>query len=515
METELKLLVHPNDAHMLRHHPLLAQYAVEPPREQTLSGIYFDTKEYDLRRADAGLRVRQVNQDWVQTLKAGGTAVAGLHVRHEWESIVTGPIPDLDALRRQIDPKSSYAKLIKHLGKRSQLIPTFTTSITRTVWNLRLPEGDEVECVIDRGSIDTDDSKTPVSELELELKSGDPTHLFDLALRLQDDVPMQIGNFSKADRGYGLVRRQATDAVQAAPIRLSPRMTIESAFKTIVLSCLDQVQSNEPGVTIHHDVEHLHQMRVGLRRLRSALVLFKSVIACPESITVELSWLGTILSQARDWDVLHGSTLPAIRHSVSDPDLLESLHEAVRARATACHETAAATLGSSRYTKLILRFYRWVQAAEWRGGRSADQRRQLERPVVRFARTILLHDQRRLLRRGQQLQHADAGARHGVRIAAKKARYGIEFFESLYSKKQVRPYLQSLSLLQDQLGALNDAAVGRTLLRALEASHPQLRVEAAFIWGYMTCRLDQDLPHLNTAWKRFKATSLPKAQHHQ
>ena len=81
METELKLLVSPSDAEALRQHPLLKKYASDPPHEQTLSGIYFDTPNYDLRRADAGLRVRQVGKDWVQTLKVGGQAVGGLHRR--------------------------------------------------------------------------------------------------------------------------------------------------------------------------------------------------------------------------------------------------------------------------------------------------------------------------------------------------------------------------------------------------------------------------------------------------
>ena len=146
METELKLLIEPSDAEALRKHPLFRKYAADPPHEQTLTGIYFDTPNYDLRRADAGLRVRQVGSDWVQTLKVGGQAVGGLHQRQEWESKVAGPAPDLDALRELVGTKSDYAKLIHKLGKLDLLHRTFATQVKRTVWELTLPEGDEVEC---------------------------------------------------------------------------------------------------------------------------------------------------------------------------------------------------------------------------------------------------------------------------------------------------------------------------------------------------------------------------------
>lgn len=509
METELKLLIRPEDAEKLRQHPLLKQYATDAPRQQTLSGIYYDTRDHDLRQADAGLRVRQVNQDWIQTLKAGGSAVAGLYQRNEWESKVSGPTPDLNALRRQIDPKSHLAKLIKDLHKRSELFPAFTTSVQRTVWDLRLPTGDEVECVIDLGSIDTKDGTAPVSEFELELKSGDPRQLFELALRLQNDVPMQIGGLSKADRGYGLAKPVAFTAAKARPIRLSADMSIEGAFKTIVLNCLEQIQSNQAGVTTHHDTDSLHQMRVGLRRLRSALAIFEQSIPCPESIQVELQWLGGALGIARDWDVFYQATLPGLRGMASATDILQPVLDAVADKVRTSHEAVAASAGSSRYTRLVLTLFSWIEGAQWRSDMQPKIRRRLGRLIADFAGDILKRDQQRLLKRGRHLQGGDVGARHRLRIAAKRARYAAEFFTSLYPGKRVRPYVRSLALLQEDLGGLNDTAVAKKLLRNLEASHPQLRVEAAFIWGYIACRLEQDHPGLLRHWKRFKAIAPP------
>ena len=505
METELKLLINPEDAENLRNHPLLRQYAISAPREQTLSGIYYDTRNHDLRQADAGLRVRQVDQDWVQTLKAGGTVVAGLHERNEWESRLAGPEPDLGALRRQIDPKSGFAKFIKGLHKRGELIPAFTTSVQRTVWDLRLPAGDEVECVIDQGSIDTDRKKAQVSELELELKSGDPGHLFDLALQLQNDVPMQIGNLSKADRGYGLVAAKPSSVFKATPIRLSTKMTVEQAFRTIVLSCLEQIQANQPGLTANKDTESLHQMRVGLRRLQSALAIFKKCMPCPASIQDELHWLNSELGSARDWDVLLHSTLPNLQTVASIAGIVQPVQDAVQEKVARIYEDVAAIVASPRYTKLILTFFSWVQAASWHIGQQQHECALWSKPIGAFADKVLKRDRRRLLQRGRWLKQSDAQTRHQVRIAAKRARYASEFFESIYPKKTVRHYIKSLTELQDQLGLLNDASVTNGLLRELEASRPELRVEAAYILGYLACRFDQGAPSLLTDWRDFKA----------
>lgn len=509
METELKLLIEPSDIEALRNHPLFKKYAADPPHEESLTGIYFDTPNYDLRRADAGLRVRQVGRDWVQTLKIGGQAVAGLHQRQEWESKVDGPMPDLVALRELVDPKSDYAKLIKKYSKPDLLHRTFATQVKRTVWELRLPDGDEVECVIDEGSIEYGSSKAPIGELELELKSGEPKRLFDLALQLQHDIPLHIGNLSKADRGYGLMVPHEISAVKAAPIHLGRKMTVEAAFRVIVENCLAQIQANEPGVLRERDIESVHQMRVGLRRLRSALGMFKAVIPCPDDIQAELKWLGTELGAARDWDVLTGSTLSRVGKELADKATLAPVRKATQDRATASHEEAAAAVMSPRYTKLILVFYSWVQGTGWRQSLTAAQHRQLMRPISRFAGKTLVRDQERLRKRGQRLEGASPETRHEVRIAAKKTRYATEFFQSLYPADRVRPYVKALSRMQDELGWLNDASVATTLLQDLGPTRPEISNNASFVRGYLACQIRSDDIALDQLWKKFEKIALP------
>ncbi|CDG84652.1 CYTH and CHAD domain-containing protein [Janthinobacterium agaricidamnosum] len=509
MEVELKLQLAPHDANALSKHALLKQYAIAPPEQLTMYDTYFDTPGLLLRGNRAGLRVRNVGNGWVQTMKGGGSVNGGLHRRHEWESSVAGPAPDLTALRHVVERKTVWRDLLSEPEVRDGLMPIFTTRVQRTVWLLRLPQGDEIECVLDQGAIECDGKSDEVSEIELELKSGQATSLFDVALALQQDIPMHIANLNKAERGYDLFIAQPHTALKAAALKLSKRMSVEQVFKAIVFNCLQQIQGNQPGVARGGDVESLHQMRVGLRRLRSALGMFKDLLSLPANLQQELDWLGAELGAARDWDVLAESTLPSLAQEWADGAVLADVRQAALDTTQQKHALASSAVASQRYTRLMLELVRWLQACGWRDGLHNGARKRLKRHVPRFARQTLLQDQRRLLKRGKRLPDATPEVRHRVRIAAKKSRYATEFFASLYPAGQVQPYVRELSALQDELGWLNDVAVADRLLRELPDGQPQLQAEAAFVRGYLAARSSADVRKMSKVWKRFSAIKAP------
>lgn len=525
MEIELKLLLAPQDAPRLRAHPLLAQTAQGAPQVLQMHDIYVDTPDLQLCRHHAGLRVRQVDGHWVQTLKAGGTVNGGLHSRHEWEGDVPGPQPDLAALESAIGRKQPVRALLRQDAVRDGLQPVFTTRIERTVWQLRTPQGDQIECVLDQGVIDsgTDGAarSVPVSEVELELKQGQASSLFDVALALLQDVPLQLGHMSKAERGYRLAVPQPLQAVKAQPLALDAAMSVEQVFLAIAGNCLEQVSGNQDGVAAGEDVESVHQMRVGLRRLRSALGMFKSLLVLPDALKGELDWLGGALGEARDWDVLAGNTLAQLDGEAQAD--AAALAQAAHAQARLKHQQAAQAVISARYTACMLGVQRWLQARAWRDGCSVRQLRRLDARVSPFARATLRKDQRRLMKRGKRLLHATPQQRHQVRIAAKKTRYATEFFASLFAGRAVKPYVGRLSALQDELGWLNDVQVADRLLQQLpevqagqadqadQSAQDGLRLHAAFVRGYLAARAQAQGAdgRMHKAWRRFKAARLP------
>ncbi len=509
MEVELKLLISPQDIQAFKKHPLIKKYAQSPPVEQDQIGIYFDTPDHELRRCGAGLRVRQAAKVWTQTLKAGGNVASGLHQRHEWESVVHDPEPDLYALRKMIKVHGAWDELIASPKIAARLKPIFTTTVHRTIWQLRLPTGDEVECVLDEGDVHNADHSAAISEIELELKSGDALHLFDFALALLKKVPMRIGNQSKAERGYALNLQAKPEAVKATSLVLSKKMTIKQAFEAIVENCLQQIQANEAGVAQSDNIDSLHQMRIGLRRLRSALGLFQEIIVLPEELQQELDWLSDEISAARDWDVLANKTLAAVKMDKAASNL-DEVKQAALDKAAELHKVAAEAVGSVRYTCLVLLFSRWLQGPEWREALPQLKGNDLKKRLKIFSTDMLKHDKRRLSKRGSQLQDADTHARHRVRIAAKKMRYDTEFFQSLYSSKETKEYVAALSKLQDKLGWLNDVAVGDDLLMELQNDQSELAAVTGFIRGYLTARAAEDEKKVKKLWKKFKSKNLPK-----
>ncbi|MGK5044705.1 CHAD domain-containing protein [Janthinobacterium sp. GB4P2] len=519
MEIELKLLLAPQDAPRLRAHPLLAQYAQGAPQLLHMHDIYVDTPDLQLCRHQAGLRVRQVDGRWVQTLKAGGNVSGGLHSRHEWEDDVPGPQPDLAVLDSAIGRKQPIRALLRQDAIRDALQPVFTTRIERTVWQLRTPQGDQIECVLDQGVIESGADgaarSVAVSEIELELKQGQAASLFDVALALLQDVPLQLGHMSKAERGYRLAAPQPLRAVKAQPLALDAAMSVEQVFLAIAGNCLEQVSGNQDGVAGGEDVESVHQMRVGLRRLRSALGMFKSLLALPAAVKSELDWLGGALGEARDWDVLAGHTLAQLDGEAQAD--AAALAQAAHAQARLKHVQASRAVTSLRCTACMLGLQRWLQARAWRDNCSTRQLRRLDAHVFPFARATLRKDQRRLMKRGKRLLHASPQQRHQVRIAAKKTRYATEFFASLFAARAVQPYVGRLSVLQDELGWLNDVQVADRLLQQLpdaQADLPAqdgLRLHAAFIRGYLAARAQVQGKdgRMHKAWRRFKAARLP------
>lgn len=212
MEIELKLAIDPSAVATFRCHPLLAEYARQAPAEDMLESIYYDTPDFLLQRQNAALRVRRTRAGWVQTLKAGGSVIDGVHSRLEWEMPVPGDRLDLIALLARMEGYEDWRALIASPDLGEKLVPVFTTRFHRTAWMLHLPQGAVVECALDEGEVFRDSQEghdgarvsTVICEVELELKQGDAACLGELAAAFQATIAMQASDVSKAERGYRL-----------------------------------------------------------------------------------------------------------------------------------------------------------------------------------------------------------------------------------------------------------------------------------------------------------------------
>ena len=509
MEIELKLLLAPADVAAFRRLALLQQFAVCKPYSQKLHSTYFDTPALRLKEHGMELRVRRAGRDWIETLKAGGHATAGLHERQEWETRVDGPQPDLEALAALVVAGSKWEKVLTAPALAKGLAPIFDSVFRRTVWPLRLAHGALVELALDQGELRQGDLREPLSEVELELKSGDAVALFDFALQLQDKVPLRLGNLSKSARGYALNAKQPWSSVKAGSVELAKGMTVEQGFRAIVSSCVAQMQDNESGVMGSSDPESVHQMRIGMRRLGSALRIFDRWVPFPAALQSELDWLAGKLGAARNADVLADSTLVRVAEACPTGPELVRLMQAASTIARAKRRRAAASLESVRYSRLMLGLVAWLRGSRWRESLDNSARQVLAAMIGRRAAKILAERHQKLLESGKRLGDDSPEGRHHVRIAAKKTRYATEFFHRLRPAGRVKRYLKRLTALQDALGWLNDAAVADGLLRQLGKSHPERADSASFARGFLVGRTSHDVRELAGPWTQFSAMKSP------
>lgn len=498
-EIELKLRVQSADLPQLR--ALLTKMAGGTrARQAKLTSLYFDTPHLCLRQAGAALRVRRVGRRWVQTLKGGGAVQGGMHVREEQECLVTSASPDLSQLPAQA-LGLDWPKLAP------QLVPVFSTVFQRSTW-LMTDQGNSIEVALDRGWVQAGAQQEEILELELELKAGPTAALYELALALAAQVPLAPDPVSKAERGYRLFQGWLLQPSKATPPMVHKKHTVEQAFLAILWNCLEQLQRNQRGVAEQSDPEFIHQARVALRRLRSVLSLFSAAVprAAWQPWADELRWLVDTLGAARDWSVLDDELLAPLIAFLQARQPLAYLPRRVKAERRKAQREAQAAVLSPRYGVLVLNIARWLDAAGWRATASAEQLALLENPIRPWAEHQLSRRHQQLQRRTRHLARLTDARRHRLRRTAKKLRYALEFFVTLYGNKAPRPYLAALTTLQAVLGTLNDNvnALQQATQLCAATRDPRCRAEAGILTGWSASRIKQQLKQLEKAGKEYR-----------
>jgi triphosphatase len=449
-EVELKFEITPGDLKRLERHPAMAG----PPEKIGLATAYFDTPAGDLRSAGLSLRVRRQNGRFTQTLKR--TRSADLFDRDEWEAETSRFAPDIALLADTpvADLLAAHAPALRQ---------QFTLKVERTM-RLHRQDGAEIEIVVDRGEVRGDGASEPFLELELELKAGEPQRLYGLAEELLETAPIRLSFETKGDRGHRLVSGETEDARKAEALALTPDMSTEIAFRCIARSCLVQLAANGQALRRARRPEALHQARIALRRLRSAMTVFRPILRdeAYSAVRDELKWAADQLDLARDLDVL----IDRLAHEHPDRERAHYLGRLRQARDRA-YDHGLEALDTARYAKLLLRTALWIEDGRWSHDERPEAQAALEEPVVAFAARVLEDRSHKVRRAGKALRGQDPRARHQLRIEAKKLRYAAEFFENAFphADKRRRRYIEALKALQDELGALNDIAIAPVIAR--------------------------------------------------
>jgi inorganic triphosphatase YgiF len=461
-ELELKFELYPGSAPRVAHAlGLLAPDVVKRKRVSKVVSTYFDTDKGKLRDRGISLRTRRKGARHLQTIK--WSLRSALFDRGESETEINGHEPDWKAARR------TAVKPVLSKSLRRSVKPMFRTTVRRTVYPIVMP-GAEIEVAVDNGAIRAGRRSAPIREIELELKRGESSELFRFARELSKHVPARLALKNKAERGYELLNGGAPIAVKAREIELQPGVRVAEAFRIIARSCLAQILVNEAGV-LSLDSEALHQMRIGLRRLRAATSFFSDILSGPQTelIKSELKWLTRELSPARDLDVYVSEVLAPLYEQHKGYADFRGLYRDFERKRNKVFDGAAAVVRSQRYRHLLIDVAAWIEAGTWRGPDDEATRARHERPIEVHAREQLARRRKKILKKGKAFLQLDAAQRHKLRIAIKTFRYAAEFVAKVFpakkSRKRWRALLDTLKRIQDCLGALNDMIVHENLNR--------------------------------------------------
>ena len=460
-------------------------------RAERLLAVYFDTADEKLARHGVTLRLRQEGRQWIQTVKV---VTADPFERLEDNvAVATEADPVVDLARH--DGSAVEAALQRALGGGSgalaaALLPSYRTDVMRTSRRVS-SDGARVELALDVGTIASRDRSLPVREFELELKSGPVGPVLALASRWAAAHGLWISTVSKAERGARLARGADTGgAVKAAPPAVDRGESRDGFAAACIEASLAQVLANASVVAEGGSAaEVVHQLRVGLRRLRTALRELASFGRAPDPAwETALSHAFRELGADRDRSVV----LPevAAQLAAAGAPALAPFAKAARVRRP---ETVVKDPRLQRTLLALIAFCHDDAPAAGTGGASVATGS--ARALVRKRLDRLL---RQIERDGKRFAELEPALQHRVRKRLKRLRYLCEFAAPLFGRRRVARWLERWEQAQDALGELTDNSVAADLYHARAPAEPQ----AWFAVGWLAARQAEAIGRCRTALRR-------------
>lgn len=505
-EIEIRFVAPESDLARIAKSTALYGFLVGRAATRHLDTVYYDTPELAFFKAGFSLRIRKNGRAYVQTVKDESTG-ALVSARHEYEAKVPSPKPDLERI-----PDPEVRERLQVLADGTEIQPVIETNILRTTRMVKSSAGDEIELAVDRGQIRTlinGHAALPVNELELELKQGAPIALFDVARRLSRKAALAVNPESKSERGIRALEGQEICAYKAGRTELSPDCTAEEAFRATLLHCLRHMARNVPAVAEARLQEGVHQIRVGLRRLRAALSASGGEfrVRSLEALRDRAKTLADIFGNTRELDVFASELLAPVEESANKHGLpqvrlvLEELHRE-------SWDSTVELVHCDDFTGFLLDLAAAIETRVWRESAPPEHLFAFLRPAHDLAVETLDKRLAQACKRAKHLSSLNVEERHRLRIALKKLRYSAEFFAPLFPAKAVEAFLNRLSKLQDLFGALNDAAMAEMILQRIvqhagERARPELLEAAAFVDGWHQSRVEPTWEKARKRWKRF------------
>jgi triphosphatase len=466
-----------------------------PRSTSKLHSVYFDTPKRDLYNAGLSLRVRRIAKGWVQTLKAEQAVKQGLSNPIELESSIESGAPQLEAI-----PDPNYARTVSKLVGNSELKPLFETRVLRRTQQLKA-NGSEIELAFDTGEVRTDRKRKAICEAELELRHGTVSDLIVASETLLGDQQVQLATQSKSEQGYTLIGagkrlKQASGAKRT----VTRESSCAEAFSILLDEAAAQILDNKRAIFDSDDSKAPHQLRIGLRRLRSLLKALRAGIDSPMLRTFDVIArdIARSIGELRDADALINAIYSPVAATVREHSGLVELKKGLIQHRNAKQATARSILESERWTRLQLYLALWP--------RTLDEHDVLQQPISGFASKVLQRTWKKLRKQGRRLDELSIEGRHDMRKRLKQLRYLAEFFAPIFDRDKVTGrFVARLKELQDVFGYVNDVHTAGQL-QAISSQNGGASA-ANYVIGWHEAEARHVWARAKPAWKELRRAS--------
>ena len=467
---------------------------------QVLDARYFDTPTYCLQKAKLAYRIRQEGEQWIATVKGGGTSKGGLHERQEWNVVVSNDQPDLTVFGDTDIGK----RLLEAVGSQP-LEPIVITKFERRSVDVIMSDGSKIEVAADQGIIIAGSKSTPILEVELELKSGNPSALLKLGATLAKEYSLLPEPDSKFYRGLVLLGLGNLRPRKAAKVlTVDKNQSANEGLRTVAVQLIAQLLlAQQVFLESKAQPEHVHELRICLRRLRSLLHLAGPIVASEQyrGYQDELKKLGQMLSVLREIDVAY-----AAWKQMSDCQSIslaskKNLGELLLKHRLRESEKVVKFFYAGAATPLLLDLWSTIT------DKNKVQLIEQQDTVSEYAVSKLSHWLKTAIKQGKTIDWTDAENVHKLRLQVKKIKYVAEALEPvLYEVSQL---ILRLDALQDHLGLVNDAYSTEFLLKKLLKvnSSKELYLEAGMVIGWQGREVLLARSKISKHWKSFHRTA--------
>ncbi len=336
--------------------------------------------------------------------------------------------------------------------------------------------------------------------------AGDRQEMAAFATALSADIQLAVPRAGLAENAAALAQGRTLAPRHIGGPAVAEDLTVEAALTQVCAHLTDVILHWAPLVRPENGPMPVHQMRVAVRRLRSALSVFGRATG-EEGLALapELKTLAARLGAARDWDVFLAGTGAAVRRTFPDDARIANLLAAAARKRQSCYAALVSLFTDRPWQNLALSLALLPARQPWAQSATPDQTALLASPVRSYAASALDRRLKHVVEPGKDLSGLSTAELHEVRKQAKRLRYATEFFAPLFPGKPTRRYLARLEHVQESLGTVNDAAVAAALLAELGGAGTDRAFAAGVVRGFVAAGSAHHMGEVTQVWKKFVA----------